>query len=367
MSSPRARAFHWLAVVVVLAPCRAAVAQPVAPPDTAEPTEAEREADEKRKLPFHDSLFMWDNSATTESLGIGRETQSRNPTYEMTFRLAPRYYLLDEENRSRSLRADVRLVREFTDSDSTTDRGEWTFTDTPLWLAWVERLRDVPGQSTDLVLQAPMVVLPTSQASYSSGVVLGLGVGAGVDQAVPLRGDDSSFLKSATLRPRASYTYHFASTTVPTNDDIDRVRLDPAGRALPSDQLRGSAFTQHEATLGLGIETLLAEDLSLVTEIGAIYGYRYALDERVEVCGVVDTGCVDVEGDPDASRSRVATVFGVELGYRFSQLFMASVGYANLSSQLGADGQRRSVFYSPDARASVTLTFVLDALYRKVQ
>jgi hypothetical protein len=40
------------------------------------------------------------------------------------------------------------------------------------------------------------------------------------------------------------------------------------------------------------------------------------------------------------------------------------VGYANLTLQTGPDGQRRNIFYSPDARVYMTLVAHLDEIYK---
>lgn len=317
-------------------------------------------------VPWHDTLFVWDNAATAQTLGLGSDYQSDNPTYEMMFRLAPRYYLLDTEQRTLSLRADVRLIREFTNSDTTTREGEWTFADTELWLATVETLRRVPKNNTEVVLRAPVLILPTSNISLSGGRVLGLGVGLGLDHQVPLRGANASFLPGFLVRPRVGYVYNFVSAIVPINDAIDRVRLDPDGVILPSDQLSGSAFAQHELSATLRGELDLVSRLDLAVDLGMRYAYRYDLPD-VEVCGVTDTGCVDVPPREDASRWGVATVFSASLRYLVTDYLQASLGYANLASQLGADGRRQSLFYSPYARAFLSFTVVLDGLYHELR
>jgi hypothetical protein len=335
-------------------------------------SEAEQaaEADEAKRpvpaVPWHDSLFVWDNAATAQTFGVGSDYQSYNPTYEMMFRLAPRYYLLDTEQRTLSIRADVRLLREFTNSDTTTREGEWTFADTELWLATVQMLRRVPRNSTEFSLRAPVLVLPTSNISLSGGRVLGLGVGLGLDHQVPLRSANDGVLTGLMLRPRVGYVYNFVSAIVPVNDAIDRVRLDPDGVILPSDQLSGSAFAQHELSATLRAELDLVSRLDLAVDLGMRYAYRYDLPE-VEVCGVADTGCTEVAPLEDASRWGVATVFSASLRYLLTDYLQASVGYANLASQLGADGRRQSVFYSPYARAFLSFTVVLDGLYHELR
>lgn len=322
---------------------------------------ADTDAGENR-VPWHDSVVVWDNSVTTQTLGIGRDYQSRNPTYEMSFRLAPRYYFRDSSVERLSVRGDLMLLREFTDSDVTTQRGEWTFADSELWLSYIRTVRGEAGTRTDLVLRAPSLEFPTSNVSASSGKLLGLGLGIGVDQEVPLRGSAARVLPRTVLRARSGYTYQFVDTLVPTNDRVARVRLNPGGISLPSDQISGSAFPQHELSFTARAETLLLQDLVLVSEVGLLYARRYDLDASVEVCGVVATGCVDVEGRADATRHSTSTLFNLELSYSLHAGILAGIGYANLAPQLGQDGRRRGVFYSRDARASASLTFVIDAL-----
>jgi hypothetical protein len=188
-------------------------------------------------------------------------------------------------------------------------------------------------------------------------------LGLGIEQGVPLRGDDQRFLRHAQVRAGAGYRYQFTQTSVPTSDDLDRVRLGPDGRSQPSDQLSGSAFPDHQLTGSVSVEPELVPSLSLLAELGVRYAHRRALDEDVEICGVVVTGCAEVSTEENASRSSVATLFTVELGYELSDAFSLAVGYTNLAPQLGNDGQRRQPFYSQDARAYLTLTVALDALY----
>jgi len=314
-------------------------------------------------LPFRGSLLLWENSATTQTFGIGSDYQSRNPVYEMTFGLRPRFYLLDHDRHSLSLRAVVALLREFTDSDTTTRRGEWTFTDTELWLAYARTLSERAGARTEVVVRLPHLVLPTSKASWTSGKVLGLGMGAALRWDVPLGRRNEEVLRSLTLNASAGYVYQLVSTVVPTNDRVDRVRLGPDGRSLPSDQLRGTAFPQHQANALVSAEVEFLPRLTLMTEVGMRWALRYALDERVEICSVVLTGCAEVEQRRDATRFGVSTLFTAELGYELRDEITISLGYTNLAPQLGADGQRRSIFYSPDARGYLTVTLALDELF----
>jgi hypothetical protein len=359
----------WLAASAVAATA-SAEAPPPAPPapapvrDTGVTPAPARPEPEKPKLWFRSSELYWDNSATVDTLGVGADYQSRNPVYEMAFGVRPRAYFFDRERESLSLRADVALLREFTNSDETARRGEWTLDDAEVWLAYVRTVNDTPGSKTDVIVRFPQLVLPTSNTSSSNGKILGVGVSGGVDQSVPLREGPDAVLPSVSLRANAGYRYHFTRSNVPTNDELDRVRLGTDGRSLPSDQLSGSAFAQHQAFITLQALLTIVDKLELLTELGMRYAYRYALDEDVELCGVVATGCTTVEGRDDASRYAVATLFTAELGYELMDELSIQVGYTNLAPQLGQDGQRRQPFYSHDARGYLTLTLALDELYR---
>ncbi|HET9958763.1 MAG TPA: hypothetical protein VFQ61_29925 [Polyangiaceae bacterium] len=312
---------------------------------------------------FHDSLLVLDQSITTQTVGVGSQYLSDNPTYDITLRLWPRFYLVENERRDLSLRLDFRLAREFTNSDTTTRRGEWAPYDTELWLAWFEHLRRVENQRTSVLIRFPYLVVPTSKASAGSGRILGVGIGTGIDQEVPLRGPGAYFLPKGKVSARINYSYHFARSNVATNDTVQRVRVDPEGRSAPSDQLSGSALPQHVVLGSLRFETALVEKLGWSADFGFRYDRRYALTDDVDVCNL-GTGCVAPIRLNDASRSTVRTIFATELMYTFNDYLAASLGYINIAAQLGEDGQRRSLFYSPWARFYVSLGVTLDAAYR---
>ena len=160
----------------------------------------------------------------------------------------------------------------------------------------------------------------------------------------------------------------FVRSVVATNDRIDRVQLDPDGQSAPSDQLSGAAFPQHLLSVSARADTRLTHQLTFGTEFGMRYARRYAISQSVDVCGVLATGCAAVppgEEQPDSgTRWGISTLFVVSLSYGISDSLELSAGYLNLSPQLGADGRRRSVFYSPDARAFLSLSVALDALYQ---
>jgi len=91
--------------------------------------------------------------------------------------------------------------------------------------------------------------------------------------------------------------------------------------------------------------------------------WKYRFNENQQVCGNVATGCVTSETVDDPSNHSVTTLFNTEVDVDVTKEFEVDVGYANLTSQLGPDGQRRNILYSPDARVYLTFVAHLDEIY----
>ncbi|HTU63179.1 MAG TPA: hypothetical protein VMF89_32185, partial [Polyangiales bacterium] len=311
---------------------------------------------------FHDSWFVLDASTTTQTLGVGADYQSKNPTAEMMFRLLPRFYLRDEPRWNMAVRTDLRLIREFTNSDTTAERGQWDLVDAPIWLATGVILDPRVRRKSEFILRLPYIVAPISRASYSGRRGWGLGAGVELIQKIPALGKGSTFLPQFSLWPTLFYNYRFAGDNVATSSDTTRTRLDPSGQAISSNQLNGSALPQHEVAASLRFDTYITQDLVLITQVSGRYARRYALNDSTPICNVT-TGCVDVPLRNNASRWDVVTLFVAELWYQVSPYLNVGGGYQNQAPQLGADGQRRNFFYSPEARGSVAAIIVLDTLY----
>jgi hypothetical protein len=357
------------ATVFLLANTAAAQVTPGSPPPAEPQVDGAERADTKdgkkepaRKVPFRGSTLALDNSASAQTLGIGSDYQSRNPSYEIALGVRARYLLWEQpEERSVSVAAALALVHEFTDSDSTTERGEWTFTDLELLLAFNQRLAGGQGYKTDLLLGVPVLSFPTSQVSANNGKILGAGISAALAQTLPLR-EDQGFLPSARGRIRLGYNYQFTRAVVPTNEGIERIRLDPLGRSVPSDQLSGAAFSQHQGTLALAAGLDITSFITWDVELGWRPAYKYDLGDEV-VLGNVDTGDVELESADDATRFTVTTLFQTEIVVDVPRPLAFSVGYENVTLQLGEGGERRNMLYSPDARFFASVILHLDQFY----
>lgn len=324
---------------------------------------AKKEGEAEKRPPYRGSFFFWDNTVSAETVGVGDDVQSSNPTYTMGFGTKARYYLSDEPGSRLSLRGDIGLYRELTNSDSTTDRGETSFSDAELALDYTRRIWGASDADGVMLGVRPLtLVLPTSKASWSSGRYFAPGVVVGLTHVTPLlKGRFEPELgSSASLA--VGYKRWFARATVPTNPSLQLERLTPDGRTVPGDQLSGSSLTRDQLSFLARWSLGIGKRVSLSTDFGLQPSWKYDVADEVEVCGVIDTGCATVGVSEDDSRYVLRTLFGVELGVELVTSLSLAVGYSNLANQLGPDGRRRGMFYSPDASFFAALAFTPDEL-----
>ncbi len=351
-----------LASALVLA--APAQAQTTAPADGgATPASGATPSPAPRKVPFERSELNWVHSATTQTLGVGDDYQSDNPTYEQFLDARLRYYFYDDDIDALSARARLVLHTELTNSDYTTERGELILDDTLLSFVWGH---DFIGETEHkLVLGVgPQFVLPTSQASYESGVIGRVGPGVALERSFPLR-ESSNVLPRGKLGFRTYYHYQFSRANVPEASSLNRVRLSADGHSVPNDQLRGGALAEHQLLFHpLGEFELYRDRVAFRFEAGVDYQIRHPLLDA-QVCGTVATGCTEPSGVGDPSDTTLLTYLNLEVSaYIVGDWLSLSVGYENFALALGEDGRRRSPFWSPDTRFNLIVGCALDNLYR---
>ena len=315
------------------------------------------------KLPWHDTYLYWDNAVSAATLGVGRDYQTRNPLYEMTFGLRPRYYFVENERVTVSARGDLGVVSERTNSDTTSSQGEWSATDFEFWGSYTNILRQTESDLTEFAIRVPRLLLPTSKISYDSGKLLGLGVRVGGREEIVLAGRGARFFPSVELFAKVDYGYQFTNSEVPTNGALERIRMGPEGRSIVSDQLGGATLAQHAAVFGLASWLHVHPRLNWVTSLELRSAWKYPVNHDVQICGVVLTGCTQASGVADPQTRLALTYFQTEFWGRLTDTLELTFGYANLATQLAPDGRRRSVVYSPEARFYLTLNVYLDHLY----
>ena len=229
------------------------------------------------KLRWRDTWLIWDNAVTTQTVGVGKDYLSADPTYVMTGSFRPRYYLYDgEDQEAIYLAGRVDVIHEFTNSDVTTRRGETTLSDAVLLAGYRRMLAKSPGYETIGTIRLPILTFPTSKFSMNNGTIMGLGTELRLSQSMPLAGEKWSVFKTITLGAIAGYNHTFTVATQGTNPDLRYVRMDPLGRPIPGDQLAGAAFPEHELPLSVLLIADITDRLSLFLEASYRPTWKYS-------------------------------------------------------------------------------------------
>src|SRR6478609_10622025 len=269
-------------------------------------------------LPWHDSYLYWDHAVSAGTLGVGQDYQTRNPLYEMTIGFRPRYYLLENDRSSISVRGDLGVVTERTNSDTTTQQGEWSATDFEFWGSFAYKVRESKGDLTELAIRVPRLLLPTSKVSYDNGKILGLGIRLGGREEVVLAGRGARFFSSIELLGKIDYGYQFTNSQVPIKGSLERIRMGTDGRSIVSDQLGGATLAQHAAAFGLSSWVHVHPRVNWITSFELRSAWKYPVDHQVQICGVVLTGCTQATGFADPQTRSALTYFQTEFWGRLT-------------------------------------------------
>jgi len=315
---------------------------------------------EPKPLPIHGSILLIDQSATGNSMGIGKDYQSANPVYELWFSFRPRYYLYEDDFNALNVNLRMDIYHELTNSDSTTRKNESSFGD--IWInASYARTLVKSGDWVTKVSTGPRILLPTSKDSYMAGKYLTAGWGVGAEQGVPFAGKGSTWFPGATFRGSAYYTHHFYRATTATNENLNQARQDSGGRSFMSDQLSGAVTAKHQVLAAVVADVSVHEKVTLGLSYIWILQWAHSFD-KATISNVL-TGPVQPAGVSDPTTFRVLPWFLANVDYDLMPEVTLGVGYYNLANQVGPDGQRRNPLWSPDARFFFDITANLDEIY----
>jgi hypothetical protein len=337
--------------------------------DTTTPAAPKKDDDEPPPLRWRGTSFTWNQAATTQSVGIGKDYQGTEDWYygwDFTFR--PTVFVLDAPKDKVKLSADIGWETELTDG-GTVDKRETLFKDLRLaagysrsiWTSSDKEYKTSGGLSGSLRL-------PTSRASSGQGQYLGTSLGLNLSQKVKILGNDADGLNNLTIAGSAGWGHLFARAYTPTNGDLRRPRQNATGQTELSDQLRTGSFSMNTVSLGIDLSVPLYGDLSLSTGLSMLARIKHDFDGK-DCEARVDNlpgGCAEVSRLDDRTLYQPDTGFGVSLGYPVYEVVDLTIGYQNQSRWIGEDGTRRSVFYSPDAQFYLDVTANLDSIYSKI-
>jgi len=337
-------------------------------PDTLEPA-----ALEPTPLPWRGTTFTFNQAATTTVFGVGRNNiGSEGEFYGWDFTLRPSYFLLDQPQDKLAATAEIGWATELTNSDTTADRNETQFKDVQLGLRYTRNIWESGGADKGEYATSGgaslRFLLPTSPLSYDTGKYLTVALGPDIRQKIKLLGKKADGLNNVTVGLGLTYAHLFSRSYTPTNSDLHIQRQNATGQSFDSDQLRGSSFDIDRLTTRLSVGIPLYKDLALQTAFGLISRWRHDFEDGAgEGCdvAVANDPCVEASRLEDRVLYHANTSFDLALSYPVYEVVDLTLGYSNDTAQIGEDGQRRSMFYSPDAQFYLDITANLDVIFLK--
>ncbi|KYF54071.1 hypothetical protein BE08_11345, partial [Sorangium cellulosum] len=324
------------------------------------------EEEEETTLRWRGTTFTWNQGGSTTLFGVGGEYTPAIQVYGWDFTLRPNYFVLDRPKDKVSVSADIGWVVELTNSDITTDYREPQLKDVALNARYSRELWESGGANrgeykTDAAMRLRLT-LPTSPASWNSGKYFTVGLGPQLIQKVKLLGSKADGLNHVTATLGVTYAHLFAESYTPVNDALRRPRQAPSGEVALDEQLTGWSFAMDRLTTSLELNLPLYKDLSMATSFGLLSDFKHEFGAGcVEILG----GCAPYDGSGGTTYVP-QTAFNVSLSYPVYEVVGLTLGYNNLSRQIGPDGRRRNFFYSPDAQFYLDITANLDVIYSKV-
>jgi hypothetical protein len=361
------RAALWAPVALILTVPGVATGAPEGATAAASASSTSEDAEDepgKQPIPWHGSTLLFEQSVTTQTLGVGADYQSANPTYEWWVALKPRYFVHETRATAVSLNLWANLFLELTNSDTTTRQRETVIGPTYLWASYARTLRARRGYKTTFTV-GPRIAIPTDKVARNAGQLLGAGGTIGLTQAFPLRGTSGGALRSARLSVGAIYNHPFTRATTGVNDDLRWTRQDVGGRPIFSDQLTGAALVRHALNASVSAELDVLPRLNVSASYVLLNAWLYP--PTGSDCVAILTGCAPPIDIASPTTFRASTWGTAAITYEVVDALSVSAGYYNLASQIGGDGARRNPLWSPAARFFLSVTGNLDVVYARAR
>ena len=322
------------------------------------------------RVPWRGTSFKWEHAVTTQTIGVGADYQSSSgDNYSMSFAFLVNYYLVDQDAWRLNVYVAPSFGVELTNSDWTSTYREPLFDDLPVagnvsgTLYKTEDSAFVTSASGNLTL-----IFPTAPTSYHIGTYLTTSPRLSLSQTFPLAGEKSPVFKSFGAGLSGRWDHRFGAATTAVNADLARPRQTSGGSTYLSDQLSFSPLAQNTLRESISLDFPQQWGSHELTLSGAFsFAQSFKPDLVGNDCEVqLMTGCVKAQRDPDARTSQNSLGFSVALTYFPVPEAGVSLAYANMSGQLGPDGTRRNVFWTPDALFVADLYISFDAIYERI-
>lgn len=327
----------------------------------------------KKPNPFSFTRLTWNNQASTKIFGVSRDYYgTEDEVYTMDFGLSIRYSFINTPKSKLYVTAATGVEVELTNSDTSTKLREPLLRDTLLGLGGTRVLFQSGDKETQTsALLSGGASLPTSRLSRYQGKHLGTSITAGLIHQQKLAGSSADWFPNVLFFGTVNWGHTFSRAYTPTSTDLAvtnrprQVACDAAGCLTDqSDQLSGYSLTHDTVRFGGTYYLSIYKDILSFGnswEIAERYKYAFA-----DTCVNLPTtpGCEPAGRLADATNRGALTTFDVSISYAIPEnLGRVDLGYVNTANQIGYDGQRQSVFYSPDAQFYMNVVAFLDGIY----
>jgi hypothetical protein len=307
--------------------------------------------------PFRNSILTFDQSVTTQTVGLGPAPLSYVPLYELWLSLRPRYYF-DEHW---SLRGRFDYTKELTNNQPTTYYREDVFSD--IWTDFVYGTK-IDRLWRDTRVSAGLRALwPVSKTSRAAGTYLTTGAVVGGVHKFEINGEDASVFNLFRVGLTFTYLHAFSAATTPTSYGAfayNRQNVD--GLSFASDQLTGQTLAEHVFWSILDGTLQITPRLSLTGVFVTINEWHYPLS-------ATHVGSVTVKAPTDDNQFVQNIWVLASVDYALFDELDLGLGYYNLANHFAANGQGRglwgpdNIWWSPAARLFFDITANLDVLF----
>ena len=299
-------------------------------------------------VPFRGSTFGFSQTLSSDSL-LKSEYQSYNPTYSWGFSLNLKWHF----SRVLSMRLNQELEVELTDSDSTTDNRMPLLSDT-IGTLDVKVLDQKVSSDFEWTLHSSLgLAAPTSLASQAATMVLGTRLGVAGGLTWP------KIMSGLGLSLTAGYNHRFMTSNVPQAEVEYPCSAGSASMGMCS-QMGTSSNIRNAITLAAETE------LRLNDAWGISLGYTHIWRRGADLSGYagMSTDGTPIEL-PDGSTTHWRNTSTIEagVGYLIVPWLSLALVTTNTFKDRGIDGELRLPFNMVDTYFGLNLGVRLDEVY----
>lgn len=320
-----------------------AQAQPAPAAADASLTELEKLA---KTYPFRGSSIAWWQSLSALTLNPGAEL-TYNPTYNWTFRFAPRYNLNDKF----SIRLKMDLSVELTNSDDTTKQRETQLGDTWLDFVYASFKEPVTGIS---FTGGWRFLLPTSKQSQARSLYMGLSPSVAATRSFQLGSVELELMYSFRYTKMLN-KYTTLQYDAPTIGSCAQGTGD-CGQFLHTGGRNASHDFWNIFSVDFGWTKKLRTNIMVAFYNALLY------DLTPASAPLAGGQSVSVGTNGNNTRQRAAVWYYIDFSYQVHPTLNLGVGVSTFNSQLADDSTYRAPFFNRFTEIMFNTTVSLDAL-----